>query len=92
MADAGHSFQWITLRIWRGTTYVFFQLGSKCDGCVRVTPHRVREKQGTAASDPHVPLFSFAFVSEFRFSFGLISCISEVLSSWRLGSKFKKLR
>ena len=28
MADAGHFLQWITLVIWRETTYVFFQLGS----------------------------------------------------------------
>ena len=54
-----------------------------------MTPHRVREKQSVAASDPHVSLFSLAFISGFRFSVGLIFGISEVLSSWRLGSKFK---
>ena len=50
-----------------GNDICVFPAWQQCDGCVRVTPHRVREKQGTAASDPHVPLFSLAFVSEFRF-------------------------
>ena len=88
MADAGPSLKLLTLVFWRETTYVVFPAWQQCDGCVRVTPHRVREKQRAAASDPHVPVFSLALFLIFVFHVS-VSCISEVLSSWRLGSKFK---
>ena len=75
-------------RILEGNDICVFPAWQQCDGCVRVTPHRVREKQRAAASDPHVPVFSLALFLIFVFHVS-VSCISEVLSSWRLGSKFK---
>ena len=78
--------QWQTLAFLEGNDICVFPAWQQCDGCVRVTPHRVREKQRAAASDPHVPAFFTCIVFDFSW---FVSCISEVLSSWRLGSKFK---